>query len=109
MKAYVIKNKEGKYYVHKWLGEDVFDEEIIYAQICGEDGIEIYKPSGDCTIVPITIFEGDPLKLACETIKLMCPTPYYICGGALADKLGIPMMVEPKDYDYFIQQAKEGE
>lgn len=49
------------------------------------------------------------LELACETIRLMCPTPYYICGGALADKLGIPMMAEPKDFDYFILQAKESE
>lgn len=122
MKAYVIKNKEGKYVRGTGM---FFEKEIVYwaddiidamPYEYEKDFIPVIK---DCTIVPITICEGDleeenrvlkkALELACETIKLMCPKPFYICGGALADKLGIPMMPEPKDYDYFIQQAKERE
>ena len=116
MKAYVIKNKEGKY-----LGKYSFDNENVISNARVFEFSFTAKDfcPKDCTIVPITICEGDleeenrvlkkALELACETIRLMCPTPYYICGGALADKLGIPMMAEPKDFDYFIQQAKESE
>lgn len=48
------------------------------------------------------------LEMACETIKEIMPDkPLYICGQAIAERLGIPMTSEIKDYDYFIQQAKE--
>ena len=47
------------------------------------------------------------LELACETIKAMCPHPYYICGGAIAERLGIPTVSLVKDYEYFIEQAKK--
>lgn len=48
------------------------------------------------------------LELACETIKEIMPNkPMYICGSAIAERLGIPQTSEIKDYDYFIEQAKE--
>lgn len=48
------------------------------------------------------------LELACETIREMLgDKPYYICGNAIAERLGIPMVSEIKDYNYFIEQAKE--
>ena len=48
------------------------------------------------------------LEMACETIKEIMPDkPLYICGQAIADRLGIPMTSEIKDYEYFIEQAKE--
>ena len=48
------------------------------------------------------------LELACETIKEIMPDkPLYICGQAIAERLGIPMTSEIKDYEYFIEQAKE--
>lgn len=48
------------------------------------------------------------LKISCKTIKeIMTDKPTYICGDIIADKLNIPIMSEIKDYDYFIEQAKE--
>ena len=48
--------------------------------------------------------------MACETIHSMMPDkPLWICGDALAKKYNIPNTPTIKDYDYFIQQAKENE
>jgi hypothetical protein len=47
------------------------------------------------------------LELACETIRQMVGKPYYICGDAIADRLGIPPISQVKDFDYFIKEAKE--
>lgn len=48
------------------------------------------------------------LELACETIRAIMPDkPLWICGEAIAERLGIPMTSEIKDFDYFIKQATE--
>lgn len=119
MKAYVIKNKDGKYWRSKFdkKGNILLTDDIVDAMPYEEDELKMLECPKDCTIVPVTICEGDfeeenrvlkkALELACETIKQLVGKPAYICGGALAEKLGIPMMPEVKDYDYFIQQAKE--
>ena len=60
MKAYVIKNKEGKYIKNyaKYIS-DTFDN-IIYASIYTKREIaEIYLPLSGCKVVEITIAEGD--------------------------------------------------
>lgn len=48
------------------------------------------------------------LELACQTIKEIMPDkPLYICGQDIADRLGIPMYSEIKDYEWFIKQAQK--
>lgn len=48
------------------------------------------------------------LELACETIEAIMPKkPMYICGDYFAKKYNIPNTPTIKDFDYFIQQAKE--
>lgn len=79
MKAFVIKNKEGKY----WCGNDIFSETIDIRKIyiCEDfDFISkvINKLSSegllkDCKVVPITIAEGDLeqaiRKQVCDEMK----------------------------------------
>ena len=118
MKAYVIKNKDGKYFVT----DDIFGENILNAYIWVKEqyaklhiGLSHIK---DCEVVEITIAEGDlekqlaivkkALEMACETIKKMLGNkPYYICGSAIAERLGIPMVSEIKDYNYFMDEAEK--
>lgn len=48
------------------------------------------------------------LELACQTIKEIMPDkPLYICGQGIADRLGIPMFSELKDYEWFVEQAQK--
>ena len=48
------------------------------------------------------------LGKACEVIKEIIPNQLrYMCGEALAKRLGISMTSEIKDYDYFIHQAEK--
>ena len=48
------------------------------------------------------------LELACNTIENIMPTkPMYICGDYFARKYNIPNEPTIKDYEYFIEQAKE--
>ena len=107
MKAYVIKNKEGKFFV----GEDLYLKSFSCAKIFTKYEIkkvfeEIEMPK-DCTIVHITISEGDleeenrvlkkALELACETID-----EHYT--------IDIDYLYEyERMEDYFIQKAKESE
>ena len=124
MKAYVIKNKDGKYWQWTYNNESEFLGEIYnafmeYSKTRAEKDIVSWQLK-DCNVVEITICEGDleeenrvlkkALKLACETIHSMMPDkPLWICGDALAKKYNIPNTPTIKDYDYFIQQAKENE
>ena len=62
MKAYVIKNKDGKYFVTIF-GKPIFSKEISDAYMNADKQNLNYiindKSIKDCTIVPITICEGD--------------------------------------------------
>ena len=59
MKAFVIKNKEGKYFVNTYC----WAEKVCNAYICDDkDSLEKLKELyllTDCEVVPITIAEGD--------------------------------------------------
>lgn len=59
MKAYVIKNKEGKYWRSKFdkKGNILFTDDIVDAMPYEE--YDLIPVIDDCTIVPITICEGD--------------------------------------------------
>lgn len=106
MKAYVIKNKEEKYWQWTYNDESEFLGEIYnafmeYSKTRAEKDIVDWQLK-DCTIVPITICEGDleeenrvlkkALELACEDISLYedITTPKY-------------------KVKCYIQQAKESE
>lgn len=62
MKAYVIKNKEGEYFITNF-GKPMFSKEIADAYIDTDkqnlDCIIIDNSFKDCTIVSITMAEGD--------------------------------------------------
>ena len=118
MKAFVIKENElysrNKTDFVKYL----FAAKIFLSKEDAENYKKDISDNENCEVVEITIAEGDleheneilkrALKLACQTIKEIMPTrPLYICGEAIAERLGIPMTSEIKDYDYFIEQAKE--
>ena len=101
MKAFVIKNENDYYYT---LNEDEWDDEIYRAFITKDKKLaeEIAKEYNShkkedevsCQAVPITIYEGDPLELACEETD-----NYWNEQKAFEKKMPL--------YDYFIQQAKE--
>lgn len=95
-KAFVIKNKEGKYWRSKFnkKGNILLTDDIVDAMPYEEDELKILECPKDCTIVPITIYEGDPLELACEETD-----NYWNEQKAFEKKMTL--------YDYFIQQAKE--
>lgn len=138
MKAYVIKNKEGKYYRESDVGLNfttILSSANMYTdKIDAEMWVKENLILKGCKVQEITICEDDlenyiesiekindelteeryifkkALELACETINSMMPNkPLWICGDALARKYNIPNTPTIKDYDYFIQQAKESE
>ena len=92
IRAYVIKNKEGKYLDDCGFFTRCVKDIYLYEYYEDADkSIKFYNLT-DCTIVPITIYEGDPLELACEKISSW--------------EMNMP---KDKMKDYFIQQAKESE
>lgn len=104
MKAYVIKNKEGKYYCgfSFIISSDKFENDIKGANIFEEYELNMFKLTKDCTFVPITICEGDleeENRVLKKALELAC------------EKISSWEMNMPKDKmkDYFIQQAKESE
>lgn len=118
MKAYVIKNKEGTYF--SYTDDDYgfnFDKSIDCAFIFTKrDDAEREKDFilrdcyniDDVEVVPITIYEGDPLKLACEELEARDEGKTHtrlfiqkIKNNYLGDNVGYE--------EYFIQQAKESE
>ena len=118
MKAYVIKNKEGKYYCgfSFIISSDKFENDIKDANIFEKYELNMFKLTKDCTIVPITIYEGDleeenrvlkkALKLACEELETRDEGKTHarlfiqkIKNNYLGDNVGYE--------EYFIQQAKE--
>jgi len=104
MKAYVIKNKEGKYWRSKFdkKGNILLTDDIVDAMPYEEDELKMLECPKDCTIVPITIAEGDlqeenrVLKKALElAVKGLYPETFHKFK---------------KEYiKNFIQQAKESE
>lgn len=114
-KGYVIKNKEGKYFV-TFFGKPIFSKEISEAYMNADKQNLNYiindKSIKDCTIVPITICEGDleeenrvlkkALELACERIKNMYEQEQQYCTNEIENFVEV-------EKNYFIQQAKESE
>ena len=104
MKAFVIKNKDGYYLVNTF----AWSKKLIHAYIDeSEKDLEIVlKKCKDCTIVPITICEGDleeENRVLKKALELACGETdnYWNEQNALEKKMTL--------YDYFIQQAKESE
>ena len=110
MKAYVIKNKEGKYWRSKFnkKGNILLTDDIVDAMPYEEDELKIIECPKDCTIVPITICEGDleeenrvlkkALELAIQEINRL-ETDYKWAYIRASECL----------FEDFIQQAKESE
>lgn len=117
MKAFVIKNKEGKMLCWHHIAGYYFDhfniKSLFYMQFGTEKEIKaVFKnkefDNTDCRIVPITIYEGDPLKLACEELK--CRDENKTHAKLVIQQIKNKWLGENVDYkDWFIQQAKEGE
>ena len=110
MKAYVIKNKEGKY-----LGKYSFDNENVISNARVFEFSFTAKDfcPKDCTIVPITIYEGDleeenrVLKKAFRNlIKEHIEVINEINGFY---SLSVEKEEIDEYFDEYIQQAKESE
>ncbi len=116
MKAYVIKNKEGKY-LH---GFDIISYESEFCEnIIDAAGFET-KEFAECevfgtglidyTIVPITICEGDLEEEVHILDKALKMAVLHLVGIDIAHKLaGIENIPVITDFNYFIKQAKESE
>jgi len=115
MKAYVIKNENDYYYT---LDEDQWDDEIYRAfitkdkEIAEEISNEYNKHKKEdevsCQVVEITIYEGDPLELACE--ELRCRDKNKTQAKLVIQQIKNEWLGENVAYkDWFIQQAKESE
>lgn len=99
MKAYVIK--DGMFYAR---GETKWTVELPFASIFNkkEDAEKLKNKikkkfeNYNTQVITLTIYEGDPLELACEETD-----NYWNEQKAFAKKMPL--------YDYFIQQAKESE
>lgn len=110
MKAYVIKNKEGKYYCgfSFIISSDRFENDIKDANIFEEDELKMLECPKDCTIVPITIYEGD-LE---EENRVLKKALEDVCDGYVEPNVyGTDIWEEAEKCggleQYFIQQAKE--
>lgn len=108
MRAFVIKNKKGKYLSFSPIefNKDIRDAAIFkntdLSQYCNNTSV-ILK---DTKFVPITIYEGDPLELACEELK--CRDENKTHAKLVIQQIKNKWLGENVDYkDWFIQQAKE--
>lgn len=111
MKAYVIKNKEGKYVrgTGMFFGKEIvyWADDIIDAMPYEEDELKMLECPKDCTIVPITICEGDleeENRVLKKALKLAC-TQIWAMSNWENSK---PEVIEDA-IQHFIQQAKESE
>ena len=112
MKAYVIKNKEGKYWRSKFdkEGNILLTDDIVDAMPYEEDELKMLECPKDCTIVPITICEGD-LE---EENRVLKKALESVCDGYVRPEVyGTDVWEEAEKCggleQYFIQQAKESE
>lgn len=109
-KAYVIKNKEGKYfgYFDGITGKSEFSNKpqkfIMFNTIRNAKHIKNHFDLKDCEVVEITIAEGDLEKenaMLRKALELACvPRDDWNCKEPKRIKY-------TSNYDYFIEQAKE--
>ena len=107
MKAFVIKNKEGKYYDY-WADcmIDKLDSTCIYLEKEQAEKDIVNCKSED--VVEITIAEGDleeENKQLKEQLNIREKALELACHDFIRDKVG--MLTDTELYDYFIEQAKE--
>lgn len=107
MKAFVIKNKEGKYWntSFDYEGKPLLTDDIVDAMPYDDFDIQMVKCPKDCEVVEITIAEGDLEK----ENKVLNKALYWACNYIiqLVDKDVHALSHEWADY--FIEQAKKGE